>query len=73
MHEETWTYNILERRAAGVFAHAAYESFDAAIADADRLQADADLLAHLNTDGRAIATYIIYYFLTACYETRATR
>ena len=73
MHEEAWTYNILERRASGVFPHAAFETLDAAIADADRLQADADSRAHENADGLAIATYIIYCYLTACYETRQIR
>lgn len=72
MHD-SWTYNILERRAAGVFAIGAYETLDEAIAEADRLQADADLPAHLKTDGRGFATYIVYYFLTACYETRPIR
>ena len=73
MQDQMWTYNILERRADGVICGAPFPTLDAAIAEADRLQAVADLDAPTSADGRATSTYIIYYFLTACYETRPIR
>lgn len=73
MINRLWTYNILERRTAGVFCAAQYETLAEAIDAADRLQASADRDAPTNADGRAISTYVIYYYLDVCYETRATR